>query len=175
MILRTLPPAMALAVALAAFAVPAFAQSEEPEVILANVGQSSWSFAAGAGTDNRSKGLSKSDGDAYAWGQAEWTSASGLFYAGPAFVTRFRAAYKDDPVWAAHYAYDAVHVLADAIRTADGVNGKALRARLHAIDATAPVTSTMRFTADGESPHGAISVYQRKDGRWDALMRSEKW
>lgn len=97
------------------------------------------------------------------------------FYAGPAFVTRFRAAYKDDPVWAAHYAYDAVHVLAEAIRTADGVNGKALRARLHAIDAAAPVTSTMRFTAEGESPHGAISIYQRKDGRWDALMRSEKW
>lgn len=97
------------------------------------------------------------------------------FYAGAAFVNKFKAAYNAEPVWAAHYAYDATYVLAEALRTAEGVSGKALRARLHAIDAAAPVTSTMRFTAEGESPHGAISVYQRRDGRWDALMRSEKW
>lgn len=46
-----------------------------------------WSFALGAGTDNRSKDASKSDGEAYVWGQAQWESASGLFYAGPQFET----------------------------------------------------------------------------------------
>lgn len=46
-----------------------------------------WSFAFGAATDNRSKDASKSDGDAFVWGEAEWESASGLFYAGPSFET----------------------------------------------------------------------------------------
>ncbi|MDP2117860.1 MAG: TorF family putative porin [Brevundimonas sp.] len=46
-----------------------------------------WSFAFGAATDNRSKDISKSDGDAFVWGQAQWNSASGLFYAGPSFET----------------------------------------------------------------------------------------
>jgi uncharacterized protein (TIGR02001 family) len=46
-----------------------------------------WSFALGAATDNRSKDASKSDGDPYVWGEAQWESASGLFYAGPQFET----------------------------------------------------------------------------------------
>lgn len=46
-----------------------------------------WSFVVGAATDNRSKDISKSAGDPFVWGQTEWTSASGLFYAGPAFET----------------------------------------------------------------------------------------
>ena len=39
-----------------------------------------WSFSAGAATDNRSKDASKSDGNPYVYGAAEWESASGLFY-----------------------------------------------------------------------------------------------
>lgn len=46
-----------------------------------------WSFVVGAATDNRSKDASKSDGDPFVWGEAEWRSASGLFYAGPSFET----------------------------------------------------------------------------------------
>ena len=46
-----------------------------------------WAFAVGAGTDNRSKGASKSDGDAYVWGEAEWENASGLIYGGAGFQT----------------------------------------------------------------------------------------
>jgi uncharacterized protein (TIGR02001 family) len=44
-----------------------------------------WSFAVGAATDNRSKGISKSDGEAFVWGEAEWENASGLFYAASGF------------------------------------------------------------------------------------------
>lgn len=47
----------------------------------------SWSFAVGAATDNRSKAASKSDGEAFVWGEAQWESASGLFYAGPSLET----------------------------------------------------------------------------------------
>ena len=53
--LRTLTTAGVLATTLLAFAVPAAAQ---------DAAAGSWAFAVGAGTDNRSKGASKSDGDA---------------------------------------------------------------------------------------------------------------
>ena len=76
--LRTLTTAGVLATTLLAFAVPAAAQ---------DAAAGSWAFAVGAGTDNRSKGASKSDGDAYAWGEAEWESASGLLYGGAGLQT----------------------------------------------------------------------------------------
>jgi uncharacterized protein (TIGR02001 family) len=46
-----------------------------------------WSFAFGAATDNRSKDASKSDGEPFVWGEAEWESESGFFYVTPAFET----------------------------------------------------------------------------------------
>ncbi|GAA0869338.1 hypothetical protein GCM10009116_11740 [Brevundimonas basaltis] len=73
--IRTLPTAAALA--LLALAAPAAAQDAT----------GAWTFVAGAATDNRSKAASKSDGDAFVWGEAEWESASGLLYAGPSFET----------------------------------------------------------------------------------------
>ena len=78
--IRTLTTAAAAATVLLACALPAAAQEAAPA-------SGSWSFAFGAGTDNRSKDASKSDGDAFVWGEAEWESASGLFYAGPSFET----------------------------------------------------------------------------------------
>jgi uncharacterized protein (TIGR02001 family) len=77
--LRTLTTAAAAATALLAVAAPAAAQDAAPS--------GDWSFAFGAATDNRSKDASKSDGDAFVWGEAQWSSASGLFYAGPSFET----------------------------------------------------------------------------------------
>ena len=76
--LRTLTTAGVLATTLMAFAVPAAAQE---------AAAGSWSFAVGAATDNRSKGASKSDGEAFAWGEAEWENASGLLYAGSGVQT----------------------------------------------------------------------------------------
>ena len=67
----------AAAIALLACALPAAAQDAP----------GSWSFAFGAATDNRSKDASKSDGEPFVWGEAEWESASGLFYVGPSFET----------------------------------------------------------------------------------------
>ena len=71
--IRTLTLALLASTALAA---PAVAQDA-----------GNWTVSFGAATDNRSKDASKSMGDAYVWGQAEWESASGLFYAGPGFET----------------------------------------------------------------------------------------
>ena len=97
------------------------------------------------------------------------------FMGGTEFVKKFRAAYQSEPVWAAHYAYDAVYVLADTLRRIETTDAAALRARLATIDAIAPVTTTMRFNAEGEQRYGAISVYQRRDSRWEPLMRSDRW
>ena len=74
--LRTLTTAAITATALLCCATAASAQDG-----------GSWSFAFGAATDNRSKDASKSGGDPFVWGEAEWRSASGLFYAGPSFET----------------------------------------------------------------------------------------
>ena len=78
--LRTLTTAAVLATALLAAAAPVAAQD-------APAPSGSWSFAVGAATDNRSKGASKSDGEAYVFGEAEWENASGLFYAGSGLQT----------------------------------------------------------------------------------------
>ena len=97
------------------------------------------------------------------------------FMGGAEFARKFRAAYQSEPVWAAHYAYDAVFVLADTLRRIETTDAAALRAKLMVVDALAPVTTTMRFNAEGEQRYGAISVYQRRESRWDPLMRSDRW
>jgi branched-chain amino acid transport system substrate-binding protein len=97
------------------------------------------------------------------------------FTSGMEFLSKFRAAYKSDPVWAAHYAYDAIHVLAHTLRANGNVEKEALRAKLRTIDAIAPVTGTMRFNANGEQLYGAITVYERRDGSWSPLVRSDQW
>lgn len=73
---RTATLAAAAFVSALGFALPALAQETNP-----------WSFSIGAGTDNRSKDISKSDGDPYGWAEARWESASGFFYAGPSVET----------------------------------------------------------------------------------------
>ena len=97
------------------------------------------------------------------------------FTAGPEFLTKFRAAYKAEPVWAAHYAYDAIYVLAHTLRANGSADKEALRAKLRTIDAVAPVTGTMRFNNNGEQLYGAITVYERRDGNWSPLVRSDQW
>lgn len=77
--IRTLMTAAA-ATALLACALPAAAQDAAPAA-------GSWSFAVGAATDNRSRDASRSDGEPFVWGEAEWNSASGFFYAGPSVET----------------------------------------------------------------------------------------
>lgn len=83
MILRTLP----LAAVLAAVALPAFAQNDPFNDPVVQASRDAWSFSATAGTDNRSKGLSKTEGEGFVGFSAEWTSASGLFYVSPAAET----------------------------------------------------------------------------------------
>jgi branched-chain amino acid transport system substrate-binding protein len=100
---------------------------------------------------------------------------AGEFTGGKPFLEKFRARFKHEPVYAAHYAYDAVHVLAAAIKQAKSVDGAKLVPALKSVDALAPVTSTMRFGPDGEQRYGSVSVYQLNRGQWFLLTRSDVW
>lgn len=73
MISRTLTAGALAATALLAFAGSAAAQ-ETPD---------NWTFSFGGATDNRSKGVSKTNGNPYGWADVEWESDDGLFYVSP--------------------------------------------------------------------------------------------
>jgi len=94
---------------------------------------------------------------------------------GVSFLERFRARYKGDPVYGAHYAYDAVYVVADVITRNGSADRRRLLEQLKVIDGNAPVTGSMRFRADGEQRYGAVAVYQLRGGQWSPLMRSDRW
>lgn len=97
------------------------------------------------------------------------------FTGGKPFLEKFRARFKHEPIYAAHYAYDAVYVLSAAIKQAKSVEGAKLVPALKSVDALAPVTSTMRFGPDGEQRYGSVSVYQLNRGQWFLLTRSDVW
>jgi branched-chain amino acid transport system substrate-binding protein len=99
----------------------------------------------------------------------------GEFTGGNDFRSKFRAAFKSEPVWGAHYAYDAMYVLTHTLRSVGSVDKSEVRAKLHTIDAMAPVTTTMRFNASGEQLYGSITVYQRREGAWVPIVRSDQW
>jgi branched-chain amino acid transport system substrate-binding protein len=97
------------------------------------------------------------------------------FPGGKVFLEKFRGAYKSDPVYGAHYAYDAVYLVADALARNASVDKVALLKTLKEFDGNCPMTNSMRFGQDGEQQYGAVSVYQLHGGAWDPLMRSDRW
>jgi branched-chain amino acid transport system substrate-binding protein len=94
---------------------------------------------------------------------------------GREFLSRFQARFKSDPVWGAHYAYDAVYVLADVMRRAESTDGKAVIAKLKVIEPNTRVNFQLRFGASGEQVHPAIGVYKAERGTWVPQMRSANW
>lgn len=97
------------------------------------------------------------------------------FPAGGRFLEAYRAAYKTDPAYGGHYSYDAMHVLASAMRRAESAQPKAVLEALRAIDGYAPVTGSMKFNERGEQRYGVISVYLARNGVWEAQVRSDAW
>ncbi len=91
------------------------------------------------------------------------------------FLPKFTAAFKTEPIYGAHYSYDAVHVLVAAMKRAESVDPKRLTEELKRIDALAPVTNNMRFRPDGEQFYPVISVYKAVRGRWEPVTRSDAW
>ncbi len=97
------------------------------------------------------------------------------FPGGKVFLEKFRAKYKAEPVYGAHYAYDAVYLVADALSRNGGTDKVALLKTLKEFDGNCPMTNSMRFGADGEQRYGAVAVYQLHVGAWEPLMRSDRW
>jgi branched-chain amino acid transport system substrate-binding protein len=97
------------------------------------------------------------------------------FVAGPVFLAKFRDAFKGDPVYGAHYSYDAVYVLAAAMQRATTADPKKVLEELKRIDALAPVTNNMRFRPDGEQYYGVVSVYKARGNKWEPVTRSDSW
>lgn len=97
------------------------------------------------------------------------------FYGGRKFVEAFRAAYGSGPVYASHYAYDAIYMISAALRRGDSVDGKALTRALRELEFVAPVTSTMKFGPDGEQVYGSVGIYRPRNGEWEPLVNSDRW
>lgn len=97
------------------------------------------------------------------------------FPSGAKFLDAYRAAFKMDPAYGGHYSYDAMHVLAGAIKRAESAKPKDITDALHTIDGYAPVTGSMKFDAKGEQRYGVISVYATRSGQWESQIRSDAW
>ena len=80
-------------------------------------------------------------------------------------------------VYGAHYSYDAVYLVADALARNDSADRAKLLERLKNpnFDGQAPVTGSMRFGADGEQRYSAVGVYLLRDGAWLPQIRSDRW
>jgi branched-chain amino acid transport system substrate-binding protein len=97
------------------------------------------------------------------------------FPQGTKFLSDFRKAYNSDPVWAAHYAYDGMFSVADAIRRVKSLKAEELNKTLKTIDPVTWVTQTMRFGPDGEQTNAVIGVYQAQRSNWLLKASSAIW
>lgn len=99
------------------------------------------------------------------------------FPSGAVFLDNFRKLYKGVPVYGAHYAYDTVYVVADAISRNRSADRAKLLERLESpqFDGNAPVTRSMRFGSDGEQRYSAVAVYLLRKGIWQPQLRSDRW
>jgi len=95
---------------------------------------------------------------------------------GNRFLARFRQRFGSDPVYGAHYTYDATHLIADALGRNASVDKKSLLAQLKKFDGNAPVTGTMRFDESGEQRFGSVGVYKLEpQGRWGLIYQADRW
>lgn len=97
------------------------------------------------------------------------------FAAGAAFLEKYRNKYKIAPAYAGHYTYDAMYVLAAAIRRTESAKAADIVQALRKIDGYAPVTGTMRWDERGEQRYGVIGVYAAQEKGWESQVRSDTW
>lgn len=97
------------------------------------------------------------------------------FPTGKGFLEKYIAAYKVSPAYAGHYTYDAMHVLAAAIRRTESAKPADIVQALRKIDGYAPVTGSMRWDDAGEQRYGVIGVSAARPAQWEAQVRSDNW
>jgi len=86
---------------------------------------------------------------------------------GPAFKQKFEARFGPIQVYAP-YAYDAVNVLAAAMKRADSAEPAKVLAELAKTDQSG-VTGPLRFDAKGDIAGGSVTLYRVKNGAWVVL------
>jgi branched-chain amino acid transport system substrate-binding protein len=94
---------------------------------------------------------------------------------GKEFLAAFGAKFNSEPVWGAHYAYDAVHIVAHAMRTTRSVDPKRLIAELKNNEPQAKVLHQLRFDDNGEQKYPSIGIYRREGNTWVPHVRSSAW
>ena len=97
------------------------------------------------------------------------------FSAGAAFFEEYQAKFKMAPAYGGHYTYDAMHVLAAAIRRSESAKPEKIVETLRKIDGYAPVTGSMKWNDKGEQRYGVISVYSKNGAVWESQVRSDSW
>ncbi len=97
------------------------------------------------------------------------------FAAGPTFLAKYRHKFKKEPAYAGHYTYDAMYVLAGAIRRGDSAKPETIVQTLRKIDGYAPVTGSMKWNDKGEQRYGVIGVYSARGASWESQVRSDSW
>jgi branched-chain amino acid transport system substrate-binding protein len=86
---------------------------------------------------------------------------------GAAFKAKFEAKYGEIQNYAP-YAYDAMHVLIDAMKRAGSSDPAKVLAELPKTDYQG-VTGRIRFDAKGDLAGGSVTLYQVKGGKWQTL------
>lgn len=97
------------------------------------------------------------------------------FAAGPVFLEKYRKKFKLEPAYAGHYTYDAMIVLAAAIRRTEAAKPEQIVQALRKIDGYAPVTGSMKWDDKGEQRYGVIAVYAARGSSWESQVRSDNW
>lgn len=94
---------------------------------------------------------------------------------GREFATRYKTRHQEPPAETAHYVYDAVHLLAQAVAIKGSSDPAVLVQALPQLDPAVPITGYLRFAPDGEPRYGAISLYGVSKGQWRLIARSSNW
>jgi branched-chain amino acid transport system substrate-binding protein len=87
---------------------------------------------------------------------------------GADFVAKYKAKFNQDVQIYSPYSYDAVFVIADAIKRAGKADRAAITAAMPATSHTG-VTGTIAFDEKGDIKNGAISMFNVKEGKLNYL------
>lgn len=87
---------------------------------------------------------------------------------GKAFQDKFKAKFNTEIQLYAPYSYDAVMVMSDAMKRAGSVEPAKFLPEIGKTEHQG-VTAKVQFDDKGDVKDGAITLYQAKGGKWDAL------
>lgn len=90
---------------------------------------------------------------------------------GPEFITKYKARFNQDVQVYSPYSYDAVFVIAEAMKRANSTDRAAITAAMPATNYTG-VTGTISFDEKGDIKGGAISMFAVKEAKLSYISTS---